>query len=144
MSIQAGGLIHILKTGDIVVLNPIESATIFGGIILVAAFLEFCLDMTGDIENKYFHVMFEAMSEEIMIVGLLALVIKFGEGIISLMPSRYLVIFEWAHMCLFFMAITFLTIIMLVLLVTGINNRKWTELIRIKAPGPGQSGLVIT
>eukprot|EP00760_Papus_ankaliazontas_P023064 PhM_4_TR19139/c0_g1_i2/m.14799 len=127
MAEAASGIGAVMTSGDTVILNPFESGLIFTVVTIVAAVLELMFDKANDIENKYFHVMFEAMSEEMVIVGVLALAIKFAMGVISLLPSRYLVIFEWAHMCLFFMAITFFTIIFLVLTVTRFSNQRWAK-----------------
>eukprot|EP00759_Apiculatamorpha_spiralis_P023286 PhF_6_TR27135/c0_g1_i3/m.39599 len=120
-----GGFAEIYSSGDIVLQNPVESCTIFIFVIMLSAALELLLHHLSHIENKYFRVVFEALSEEVMIVGVLALLLLFGSSVVSGMPDRWVTIFNWAHMCLFFMAVFFTGIVISIITSVQRQAKRW-------------------
>ena len=117
----------VYTSGDVILEHPIESSTIMLFVIGVSASLEYLLDTAGEVENKYFRVMFEALSEEITVVGLLSLILSFSESILADLPPRWLDIFNWAHMCLFFMAICLILIVGVLLVTVVSHGKKWMD-----------------
>eukprot|EP00760_Papus_ankaliazontas_P030851 PhM_4_TR504/c0_g1_i1/m.42190 len=118
---------QVYSSGDIILENPIEGGSIMLFVIGVSAALEYLLDTAGEVRNKYFRVMFDALCEEITVVGLLSLLLSFSESILHNLPDRWLKIFNWAHMCLFFMAISLIIIIGILLVAVISQGRKWMD-----------------
>lgn len=116
----------VYTSGDLILENPVEATTIFLFVILVSAMLEFGIDSADNIQNKYFKVMFNALNQEIMIVGVLVLSLTFAETVYD-WPSRWILLFKWSMMCLFLMAIIFVTLIMSLLLCVRFTDRTWTK-----------------
>eukprot|EP00759_Apiculatamorpha_spiralis_P008784 PhF_6_TR15654/c0_g1_i2/m.24329 len=117
----------VYTSGDVIMEHPIEACTIMLFVIGISAALEYLLDTAGEVENKYFRVMFDALSEEITVVGLLSLMLSFSESILAFLPKRWISIFNWAHMCLFFMALSLICIVGFLLGAVISNGKRWTE-----------------
>ena len=116
--------ISLYSEGDIVLQYPIEASTTFLFVILLAAILEFCIDYAAGVENKYFRVMFDAINQEVMIVGVLVLMLNFAQSITA-WPTRWVSFFQWAMMCLFFMVLFFVGIVTFVLVFITSMKRSW-------------------
>ena len=103
----------IYRAGDIILRNPQQTCVIFVAVILFSAFLEYFLQRVSNVENKYARVLVTTMSQEITIVGVLALFLMFS---ISVIPKEYMKplfvqLFSWANISLFFLAVMFVFVI---------------------------------
>jgi hypothetical protein len=121
---STSGTSDVYTQGDIVLQHPVEASTTFLFVILISAVLEFCIDSAADVDNKYFRVMFQAVNQEVMIVGLLVLSCSFAQTVYS-WPDRWILIFQWAMMVLFFMAIFFVSLVMFVLGAVNFTSKRW-------------------
>eukprot|EP00760_Papus_ankaliazontas_P033416 PhM_4_TR6327/c0_g1_i4/m.10489 len=121
---MGGGLKDVYTSGDTVLANPVETCSIFVFVIILSAAIELALHKIEHVNNKYFHAIAEALLEEVLIVGTLALFLLFGSSLVSL-PDRWVTIFNWAHISLFFMAVFFCLIITGMILSISISNKRW-------------------
>eukprot|EP00759_Apiculatamorpha_spiralis_P019157 PhF_6_TR25319/c0_g1_i3/m.34974 len=125
---MAGGFAVIYQVGDLVLDNPVEACSIFIFVIVFSALLEYLLHAAGNVDNKYFRIIFEAVCEEVMIVGVLALMLLFVGGTVASVspnPKRFTMIFNWAHMCLFFMSVFFAFIVTGMVASLSIAGKAW-------------------
>lgn len=118
------GTQDVYTQGDIVLQFPVQASTTFLFVILISAVLEFGIDTAADVQNKYFRVMFDAINQEVMIVGLLVLACAFAQTVYD-WPSRWVLIFQWAMMVLFFMAIFFVCLVSYVLAAVNFTTKRW-------------------
>jgi len=123
---QAIGFSQVFTAGDIVLENPVESCFIFIFVIILTASLEYFLQICNHVDNKYFHIIFQAFSEEVMIVAVLALLLDFmGSTIAEVTNERFYTYFKWAHMCLFFMAVMFSGVIAGLIFAVQFRTKDW-------------------
>lgn len=117
----------IYRSGDLVLQNPQETCIIFVSVILVSALLEFSLQRVSNIDNKYARTLVNTMSQEVTIIGVLALFLMFT---VSVIPQRfitplYVSLFSWANMSLFFMATFFVITVIAQFLWAMVDVRLW-------------------
>jgi hypothetical protein len=117
----------IYRSGDLVLQNPQETCIIFVAVILISALLEFSLQRISGIDNKYARTLVTTMSQEVTIIGVLALLLMFT---VSVIPKRiitplYVNLFSWANMSLFFMATFFVLNIVAQFFVAALSYRYW-------------------
>jgi hypothetical protein len=132
----------LYASGDIILTNPIESSTIFLLVVFGSACIEYLFGLAREVESKFFRVMLDAINEEVLVVGILSLLLTFGSSVLRSLPDQWLVMFEWAHMCLFFMAIMFIVLVCSLLLAVFTGHRTWKkfETSRMKNPNEQVSG----
>lgn len=116
----------IYSSGDLVVANPIESTVIFACVAVVSSMLEFGIDSGATIRQKYFRVMFAALNQEIMIVGILVIALTFAESVYD-WPTKWILFFKWAMMTLFLMVISFILLILIMLFVVRRADSSWSH-----------------
>lgn len=123
-------LAEIFKAGDYIIANPAETCIIFVSVIVVSALLEYgILIMNNKVQNKYAKMIIETMTQELTIVGVLALLLMLAT---SLTPSgdtqdRMSTLFTWANMNLFFMAFFFVCIVIMQFLFSGWTIPRWRQ-----------------
>ena len=117
---------NVYTSGDIILANPIEASTIFLFVVCVSAALEFGIQYASGIKNKYFTIMFTTVNQEVMIIGLLVLILSFAESLVD-WPARWIVIFKWSMMCLFFMMVAFVVMVVTMLGAVHMSNNYWTK-----------------
>lgn len=118
---------QIYKSGDLMLQNPAEAGIIFVSVILVSAFLEWALQRAANIENKYARMLVETMSQEVTIVGVLALLLMFGTSLIpaGAVDKKYILLFTWANMCMFFMAFFFVLTVLFLFAWSAHDTSQW-------------------
>jgi len=99
------------SSGEVMLKNPVDTCVIFIVVIALCAGIEMSIQHLSNVQNKYFRVIFGAFLEEVMIVGVLSLLLLFGTSIIPGISDRWMTIFRWMVMCLFFMALFFALIV---------------------------------
>ena len=117
----------IYRSGDLVLQNPQETCVIFVTVVLISAFLEFVLQRIGNVDNKYARILVNTMTQEVTIVGVLALFLMFT---VSVIPRRfitplYVTLFSWANISLFFMATFFVMIIIFQFVWARFDITRW-------------------
>lgn len=105
MSGVCGMSSSLYSSGETVIANPIESSSIFLIVVLLCACLEYLFTMAGDIKGKFFHQMFDTISEEILVVGVLSLLLSFGSSLPNSIPESWCIMMQWTHVCLLFMGV---------------------------------------
>ena len=121
-------LAQIFKSGDLLLDNPAETCIIFVSVIIVSAGLEYLLQIIGRIENRYVRLIASTMTKELTIIGVLALILMLASSLVPVGESkqdRYSIIFTWAEMNLFFMAIFFVFVVLVQFLWTAIDQPRW-------------------
>ena len=101
---------HLYASGDIIIQNPVNSCIIFVSAILVSAVLEFGVRFVHtSVENKYVKTVVDVVTQEVTIVGVVALLIMLAQSALPEDPSYtiYGTIFSLANICLFLMATQF-------------------------------------
>lgn len=103
----------IYRAGDLLLDNPQQTGVIFVAVILFSAFLEYFLQWVTNLENRYARVLVNTMSQEVTIVGVLALFLMFSISVIprALMKPLYVQLFNWANISLFFLAVIFVFVV---------------------------------
>jgi hypothetical protein len=137
MSSNVAGTTAVYTQGDIILQYPVEATTTFLFVILISAILEFGIDYAADVDNKYFQVMFEALNQEIMIVGVMILAMSFTQTLYDF-PARWVLIFQWSMMCLFFMVLFFVLLIIGVLGAVTKSTKWWLKFETEKMDSGGQ------
>jgi hypothetical protein len=117
----------IYRSGDLVLQNPQETCIIFVSVILISALLEYGLQRLQNVGNKYARILVNTMSQEVTIIGVLALFLMFS---VSVIPKRYITplfvsLFSWANMSLFFMAAFFILNVVYQFAFAAIDSRRW-------------------
>lgn len=120
-------LSSLYSSGDIILENPIESSAIFLVVVVICASLEYLFTLAGDVGSKFFRVMFETISEEVLVVGSLSLLLTFGSSFFQSLPSSWAVMFQWTHICLLFMGVTFVVLLILTVATAFASNTKWKK-----------------
>jgi len=117
----------IYRSGDLVLQNPQETCIIFVSVILISALLEFALQRIGNVSNKYARTLVNTMSQEVTIIGVLALFLMFSVSVIPrrLITPLYVSLFSWANMSLFFMATLFVLTVISQFLWAAVDARLW-------------------
>jgi hypothetical protein len=116
----------IYSSGDLVLLKPVETTTIFLSVFLIASILEFLIDTAAGVRNKYFKVIFNLINQEVMIIGVLVLMLVFTQTVYKWEPL-YVFIFKWAIMCLFLMVLFFCAIVVILIAFTKRLAASWAE-----------------
>lgn len=136
MSDSASGvdLSNLYSNGDVILSSPIESSTIFLLIVVVSASIEYLFGIAREVDSDFFRQMFGAITEEVLVVGVLSLLLTFVSSLISSLPSQWELMFKWAHICLFFMATIFIVVVCGVLVASLSQHKAWKkfELSRMK------------
>eukprot|EP00759_Apiculatamorpha_spiralis_P045318 PhF_6_TR42141/c0_g1_i1/m.63669 len=104
------GFRDIYTNGDMVIQNPKETASIFCFVVFITVMLEKGSHYFKEHPSRYVRALCANVSEEITIVGLIALGIMFAATSIlqaSFVEPRWFLLFEWMHMVLFFMMLLF-------------------------------------
>jgi hypothetical protein len=114
----------IYSGGDVVRAYAIEETTITLIVLLVAAIVEFAVDTVSGAENKYLRVMFNAVAQEVMIVGVLILALLFTQTVYT-WPVLWVFMFKWSMMCLFLMIVLFIIEIMVLLYIARRSADSW-------------------
>ena len=129
----------LYSSGDIILQNPIESSAIFLVVVVMCSSIEYLFSLAGDVESKFFRVMFDTISEEILVVGVLSLLLTFGSSVIRSLPPSWSTMFQWAHICLLFMGIMFIALLSAVMFFVFSGNSKWKkfESVRLRAGTEG-------
>ena len=112
--------------GDIIVQNPVESTVVFLIVVTVCATLEYIFTLADEVQNKFFGKIFDTVSEEILIVGLLSLLVTFGSSVIPLTDS-WNMMFQWTHVCLLHIGIFFVLTLLLILLLVVTQNASFRK-----------------
>lgn len=117
----------IYRAGDLVLSNPQETCIIFVSVILISASLEFALQRISTVENKYAKLLVTTMSQEVTIIGVLALFLMFSISVVpkQLITQLYVTLFSWANLTLFFMALFFVLTVVVQFLWVAIDTRVW-------------------
>lgn len=129
----------LYSSGDVILQNPIESSAIFLVVAVMCASIEYLFSLASEVESKFFRSMFEALSEEILVFGVLSLLLTFGSSLISQLPEQWAVMFQWAHICLLFMGIMLVTLLGFLSLAVFSANRKWSSFEATKLHLPSES-----
>lgn len=108
----------LYSSGHIVIANPIESSSIFLVVVLLCACMEYLFTLAGEVKSKFFQQMFETVSEEILVVGVLSLLLSFGSSIPGSIPESWCVMIQWTHVCLLFMGMFLVLSLSLMVFVT--------------------------
>lgn len=90
--------------------------------------MEYLFTLAGEIKGKFFHEMFDTISEEILVVGVLSLLLSFGSSIPNSIPPSWCIMLQWTHVCLLFMGIFFVLMLIAMVLVMyrhHATNRKF-------------------
>lgn len=119
--------------GSVVIHNPVQSSSIFLVVVLICACLEYLFTLANDVNSRFFNRIFETISEEILVVGVLSLLLSFGSSLPSTIPESWCKMIQWTHVCLLFMGVFFVIIMALLVLMTFLrfNSMKKFESRRI-------------
>lgn len=131
----------IYSSGDVVLMFPVETTTISLVVFLAAAIFEFIIDTVGGAQNKYFRVMFNAIVQQVMIVGVLILALLFTQTVYN-WPPIWVFMFKWSMMCLFAMITIFILQIVFLLWLATRSATTWEqfESTKMDAEGADLSG----
>lgn len=114
----------IYSGGDVVRAFPLEETTITLIVLLVAGIIEFVVDTVSNADNKYLRVMFNAVAQEVMIVGVMILALLFTQTVYT-WPVLWVFMFKWSMMCLFLMIILFIVEIVVLLYIARRSAESW-------------------
>lgn len=120
-------LSSLYSQGDIILQNPIESGAIFLVVVIVCASIEYLFTLAGEVRSKFFRIIFDTISEEVLVVGVLSLMLTFGSSFFKSLPSQWGVMFQWAHICLLFMGIAFVVLVVITVVAVLSGNGKWKK-----------------
>jgi len=124
---STGDFASLYTSGDVILQNPIESSAIFLIVVVVCGSIEYLFTLADEVDSKFFRQMFETISEEVLVVGVLSLMLTFGSSLISNLPEQWSVMFDWAHICLLFMGVMFVTLLCAITLNVLSGNKKWAK-----------------
>lgn len=126
-SVDVQNLANLYQSGDVMLQNPVESCLIFVAVILASAVLEWILNRGKRIDNKYVRLLVEMLTQEISIVGALALFLMLAVSLIpqQYLKQRYVTLFTWANSCLFFMTLAFVVTMGYLLALSSMTVRTW-------------------
>jgi hypothetical protein len=124
MSAVCGMSSSLYSSGEIIIANPLESSSVLLVVVLLCACMEYLFTLAGEIKGKFFHQMFDTISEEILVVGVLSLLLSFGSSIPSSIPASWCIMLQWTHVCLLFMGVFF--VLMLVSMVFVMHRHHTT------------------
>lgn len=117
MSAVCGMSSSLYSSGETIIANPLESSSILLVVVLLCACMEYLFTLAGEIKGKFFHEMFDTISEEILVVGVLSLLLSFGSSIPDSIPPSWCIMLQWTHVCLLFMGIFFVLMLVSMVLV---------------------------
>jgi hypothetical protein len=117
----------LYTNGDVILQNPIESSSIFLIVVVVCGSIEYLFTLAEQVDSKFFRQMFETMSEEVLVVGVLSLMLTFGSSLINNLPEQWAVMFDWAHICLLFMGIMLVVLLCVVSARVFSGNQRWSK-----------------
>lgn len=107
----------LYSSGETMIANPLESSSIVLVVVLLCACMEYLFTLAGEIKGRFFHEMFDTISEEILVVGVLSLLLSFGSSIPNSIPPSWCIMIQWTHVCLLFMGIFFVLMLVSMVLV---------------------------
>eukprot|EP00760_Papus_ankaliazontas_P037936 PhM_4_TR8791/c0_g1_i1/m.102313 len=112
------GIVDLYSGADIVLSRAGETAVIFIAFVALTICLEKVFHSFRHHRSRYVRMLFDQVAEELQCVGLIALLIMLFASSISLLPSLWFTLFEWAHLVLFLMMIIFVanTVILVMLM----------------------------
>ena len=117
----------LYTSGDAILDNPIESAAVFLVVVVMSACIEYLFTLSGGISSKFYKKVFNTVSEEVLVVGVLSLFLTFGSSMFPTLPTSWSVMFHWTHVCLLFMAIVFVFIFVTLVAIALRQNGKWLK-----------------
>ena len=120
-------LSSLYTAGDLILQNPIESSAVFLVVVIMCACIEYLFTLASEINSKFFKVIFDVISEEVLVIGVLSLLLTFGSSIFSSLPNSWMVMFQWTHICLLFMGVMFVAMIIIIIVVVISGNSKWKK-----------------
>eukprot|EP00760_Papus_ankaliazontas_P035982 PhM_4_TR8125/c0_g1_i1/m.18218 len=126
-----GGVSAFFTSSDTVVKHPQKVFIIFCTVTLFTVLLERLLHIMQHHRSQYVRVLFSNVSEEVQVVGLISLLVMFiANTLLSSLLSatdaaEWLLVFEWVHMCLFFMMMFFILGISVAVVVVERMVKKW-------------------
>jgi hypothetical protein len=121
---------RIYASGDIIIVNPVNACIIFVSAILVSAILEFSVRFVQtSVENKYVRTVVDVVTQEVTIVGVVALCIMLAQSALPGDPAYriYTTILTLANICLFIMASLFVLFVVLQFAVGMLDFRRWKQ-----------------
>eukprot|EP00760_Papus_ankaliazontas_P000125 PhM_4_TR10024/c2_g1_i1/m.94894 len=125
----AGGIGSLYKKGgDLVLRYPADTVALFFAVIVLTVVLEITRHRLNHHHDWFVRGLYTAMSNEMLSVGVIALALMFlVASIQSAVSQRWLLLFEWAHMTLFLMMLSFLSILLLYVWVLGRIQSNWEQ-----------------
>lgn len=117
----------LYSSGDLILENPIQSSSVFLMIVVVCASIEYLFSLADQVDSKFFREMFDTISEEVLVIGVLSLLLTFGSSLVGSLPSQWSVMFDWAHICLLFMGIMLVLLLCLVIANVFSASARWTK-----------------
>ncbi len=106
--------------------NPVEGCTIFVSAVFVASVVEWLLDFFRTIDSPSFHLIFESVTQETLLVGIMTLVLIFVLSL-NLLVSKWEVMLNYAVMSLLLMVVCFVIIVSLVVIIMRIQLNRWRD-----------------
>eukprot|EP00759_Apiculatamorpha_spiralis_P022682 PhF_6_TR26691/c1_g1_i1/m.38900 len=101
---MAGGLIGLFQSGDVVLLNPWQTGTIFIFVVCLSLGMEHLFHHWKHSTHRTSKALYKNVSIHIMVTGVVSLVtLTIGTVVMQLAPERYYLLFEWTRVVLFLM-----------------------------------------
>jgi hypothetical protein len=119
---------RIYASGDILIVNPVNACIIFVSSIIVSAVLEYSVRFVQTrVENRYVRTVVDVVTQELTIVGVVALCIMLAQSALPAESSYriYVTILTLANICLFIMACLFVAFVVAQFLVGMLDFQQW-------------------
>ena len=113
---------------DLILVNPLQSTSIFLGVIFFSTGFELVCELMDAHENKYTRTIFYSVKEEVAVLGFAQLLLLFAEyamASFTVVGRDWLVVIEFTSLCLVYMAISFCIITSFVGVAMQLQAKYW-------------------
>ncbi len=110
----------VYTSGEVIMLNPVESNAIFIVAAMLSASLEYLFEISGDVDSEYYQDLFEVITEESLIFGIVQLTMVFLSSLTQL-SEAWAIIFQWGQLLMIYMAFWLTVFVVFV----ANNNMGW-------------------
>lgn len=95
---------RVYTSGATMLLNPIESNSIFIVAAILSASIEYLFEISGDVDSEYYQDLFEVITEETLIFGVVQLTMVFLASLTQL-SEAWTIMVQWGMLLMIYMAI---------------------------------------